>query len=99
MDEAVRALGEPEVQHLHQAARADHDVAGLQVAMDDAALVRRLERLRHLHADLQRGFHIERRPCQAGSERLALHQLQHQHHRAAGHFFEPVDGGDVRVVE
>jgi hypothetical protein len=42
---------ETEVEHLHDPARRDHDVRGLQVAMDDAALVRDFERLRDLLRD------------------------------------------------
>ena len=38
------ALGEAEVEHLHRARGREHDVAGLEIAVDDAALVRRLDR-------------------------------------------------------
>ena len=37
---------QPEVQNLHRAVGADLDVRGLEIAMDDALLVRRFERLR-----------------------------------------------------
>ena len=43
-----------EVQHLHGAVRPDLDVRGLQIAMDDALLVRRFERLGDLLRDGQR---------------------------------------------
>ena len=52
--EIVRCLGEPEVQHLHRAVRPDLDVRRLQVAMDDALLVRGLERVGDLPGDGQR---------------------------------------------
>ena len=38
-------LGQPEVEHLRLAARGDEDVGGLDVAMDDALRVRRVERV------------------------------------------------------
>ena len=46
----LQRLREPEVQHLHRAVGADLDVRGLQVAVDDALLVRGLERLGDLPA-------------------------------------------------
>jgi hypothetical protein len=99
LGEAPRALGEAEVQDLDQSARPDHDVPGLQVAVDDAALVRDLERRRHLRCDLKRLVHGERRAREASAQRLALDALQHQHHRAARHLLQSMDGGDVRVVQ
>ena len=44
-------LRQPEVQHLHRAIGFDLDVGGLQIAMDDALLVRGLERLGDLLRD------------------------------------------------
>ena len=46
----VHRLREAEVEHLHRAVGADLDVGGLEVAVDDPLLVRRLERLGHLLA-------------------------------------------------
>ena len=46
-------LRQSEVQHLHRAIVADLDVGGLQIAMDDALLVRGLERLGDLLRDRQ----------------------------------------------
>ena len=48
----VDQLGDAEVEHLHVAARGDDDVGRLQVAVDDAAGVRRVERVGELHAPL-----------------------------------------------
>jgi hypothetical protein len=42
---------EAEMQHLHQSVGADVDVCRLQVAMDDAARVRRFERFGNLARD------------------------------------------------
>ena len=43
---------ETEVEHLHEPVAAEHDVLGLDVAMDDAGCVRRAEGSRDLRADL-----------------------------------------------
>ena len=40
-----RQLGQAEVEHLHDTIGSDLDVGGLQIAMDDAAFVRRFKRL------------------------------------------------------
>ena len=50
----VDRLGQAEVEHLHRAVGADLDVGRLQVPMDDALLVRGLERLGNLPRDRQR---------------------------------------------
>ena len=50
----AQRLGEAEVEHLDGAVVADLDVGGLEVAMDDALLVRGLERLGDLAGDGQR---------------------------------------------
>ena len=47
-------LGEAEVEHLHRAVGADLDVGGLEIAMDDALLVRGVERVGDLARDRQR---------------------------------------------
>ncbi len=50
----VERLRQPEVQHLDDAVVADLDVRRLQIAMDDALLVRRFERVGDLPGDGQR---------------------------------------------
>ena len=47
-------LRQPEVEHLHAALVADHDVRGLDVAVDDADRMRRRQGVGDLHRDLQR---------------------------------------------
>ena len=50
----LQRLREAEVQHLHRAVRPHLDVRRLQIAMNDALLVRRFERLGDLLRDRQR---------------------------------------------
>ena len=77
----VHRLGQAEVEHLHEAIGGDLDVGGLQIAMDDAALVRRLERLGDLPRDRQRlgERHARRRATALGDAvSVALDQLHDQ---------------------
>ena len=50
----AQRLRQAEVQYFHGAVVADHDVGGLEVAMDDAALVCGFERVRDLPRDRER---------------------------------------------
>ena len=95
---ALEGLGQAEVEHLHLAVGRDLDVRGLEVAVDDALVVRGLERLGNLLRDAQRLDERDRPAAQAIREVFALHQLHHQRAAAAG-FLEAVDAGDVRMAE
>ena len=63
-----------EVEHLHVAVAAHHDVLGLDVAMDDAGGVRRGQRPRHLPADVhgrrQRLRRLDERPQRPSVDEL-----------------------------
>jgi hypothetical protein len=48
---ACDCLGQTKIQHLHDAVRRDLDVRGLQIAVDDAAFVRRIKRVGYLFRD------------------------------------------------
>ena len=50
-------LGQTEIQHLHIAIEANHDVGRLQIAMNDARAMRGAKRLQHLTGDLDSPFH------------------------------------------
>ncbi len=69
-----RRLREAEVEELHARLR-QHDVAGLQVAVDDAGVVRRVEGRRDLDRDLQELLRRERPLEQPLHQRLAVGQL------------------------
>ena len=88
-----------EVQHLHGAVRAHLDVGRLQIAMDDALLVRRFERFGDL---LSRSA----APRRSGSGPCAMRSASRRPSTSSitsaftpGRVFEPVDGRDVRVIE
>ena len=49
----LQRLRQPEVEDLHRAVRADHDVGGLEIAVDDVLLMRRFERIGDLLRDEQ----------------------------------------------
>ena len=44
-------LGETKIEHFHDAVRCQLDVRGLEIAVDDAAIVRGFERFGHLARD------------------------------------------------
>ena len=56
----------------------EHNVAGLQIAVDDALLVRLLQRAGDLPGVAERLFQGERALFQPGRDRLPFHQLHHQ---------------------
>ena len=56
----LQALGHAEVEELRRAARGDHDVGRFQVAVQDALLVRGLQRAGNLDRDADRVFRRER---------------------------------------
>lgn len=101
----VERLGEPEVEHLDGAVIADLDVGGLQVAVDDALLVRRLERVGDLPADRDGLVDGHGAASEAPREVFAFDQFHHERAgarlagRHGGDRFHPVDLGDVRMVE
>ena len=66
--------------------------------MDDAPLMRGVERVRHVRRDHD-GFLIGKRPAHdAGGERLPFQQL-HDQKRCALVFANVVDRADIRVIE
>jgi hypothetical protein len=66
--------------------------------VDDAAVVRRFERIGHLPRDRQRFVDGNRTAGDSRRQIFALDQLHHQRRRAAG-FLDAVDLRDARVIE
>ncbi len=104
----ARADGDPPVEHVHLAERADHHVLRLQVAVHDAAAVREVHRVAHARErsqvplqrvergeaprDLRRVVH-ELRPL------AALDPLHDDHGRPVGVDADVVHRDHVRVLE
>ena len=77
---------------------ADLDVRWLQIAVDDALLVRGFEGLGDLLRDRQRLIERDWPARDALGKIFALDEL-HDESRAAVGVFESVDGADVRVIQ
>ena len=93
-------LREAEVEHLYRSVRRDDDVRRFQVAVDNPALVGRIERVGELARDRNRlsGGHAVTPIADAVGQRLALDQLEDEPGDAVG-LFESVNRRDVRVIE
>ncbi len=102
---ALRAyLRDAEVEHLHEVLRPSpldqHDVVGLQIAVNDAGGVRGAEAAGHLACDEKGALDGERRVgADELGEALALDVLEHEIERAVGELAEIRRHGDVRVVD
>jgi hypothetical protein len=94
----LERLGQAEVQDLDRLLGRDLDVGRLEVAMDDALLVRRLERRADLDAQPKRLVGGQRADSQAVGQAVALDQLQDERDGAV-RLLQAVDAADVRVVE
>jgi hypothetical protein len=94
----VCELREAEVEDLHPPLASDHDVRRLQIAMNDAALVRGREGVGE--GDRQIEDVPEREPARDDQliEAAALHELHRQKPDAAA-LFRREEGHDVRMVE
>ena len=95
---APKHLRQAEVEHLHGAVRRDLDVRRLQIAVDDALLVRRFERLRDLARDRECLLNRQRTPGQTLGERRAFDELEHEAADAVG-LLQSVDRANVRMVQ
>ena len=91
-------FGQAEVEHLHGAVRADHDVGRFQIAMDDAARVRRRQRIGDRNGDSQHLAEAHTVPRNERIEALPAHVLHHDEIVAVGRL-DLVDGDDVRMIE
>ena len=95
-------LRQPEVQQLHEVGgvpRQQVDVVRLDVAVDDAQLVRPPERLRHLQRDAQRARHVQVALGNLLVERDAVQELHREVDQAVVGLAEVRDVDDVLVVD
>ena len=99
MVRGVGQAGDAEIGDLHVVTRLDHDVGGLDVAMDDAMAVGEVERLRDLRSQGGRAVHRQSpRRVQLAVQAHAVDEL----HGQVAHPIEladVVDGHDVGVLE
>ena len=98
-----REVGEPEVEDLDEvlppAARAEEDVVALQVAVNDAEVVRAGERGAHLLEDIDAARERHRSARQLARERHADEVLHDEVELALFGLTDVVDVDDVRVVD
>jgi hypothetical protein len=96
----VEHLREPEVEHFHGAVVPDLDVGRLEVAVNDAALMSRMECLDDLPGDRKRLVEWHATARNPIGQCRTFHQLQDEGvHPRCGVFFDPMDRRDVRVTE
>ncbi len=96
---AVQSLGDAEVGEQDAAIRRHEDVAGLDVTMHEAGLVRGVEGSRHAGPDVNRQFRAEPRlHVEELAEALAVDEL-HDDRLAAALLEYVVHGDDVRMGE
>jgi hypothetical protein len=89
---------QPEVQNLHPSALVDHDVARLDVAVEDAGGVGLPETFGHLPHDVGEGRRGEGAAIQHRFEALAADEL-HRDKGSTIDLVDFVDSSDVRVAE
>ena len=91
-------LGEAEVEDLHRAVGADSDVGRLQVAVNDALVMRGFERVGNLFRNRQR---VGKRHRTARDERrqVVTRDQLHDERKRGARVLEPIDSGDVRMIE
>ncbi len=91
-------LRQAEIEELHLAARRHHHVHRLQVAVDDAFRVRRLERVGHLDPEIEELPDFHRLPREPRRERFAFDELHHDE-RLPVVLLDGVHGTDAGMVQ
>ena len=94
----VEQFRQAKIKHLHLATVCDHHVAGLDIAVDDAARVRRGQRVRHLNPNPQSAFQFQRPPVDQLAHIAAFDVLHRDEVQTFG-FVEIKDRADVRMIE
>ena len=89
---------EAEVEDLHASFASQRHVGWLDVAVDDAAVVRGLDGISELLRNGQRLGRREAAVLQPLRQRLSVDELEDEKRRAAG-FFEAVNRGNMRMTE
>jgi hypothetical protein len=95
---AGKCRASPEIEHFHPAGRHDHHVAGLDVTMHEAGLVRSRQRIRDLRCIVEDAIDRQSARLDRRRERRALDVLHDQKLDIAAPA-QFVDGDDVGMVE
>ena len=98
IDSDFQRLRQSEIQHFDHAVGADFDVGGLQIAMNDPALVRGLERVGNLPRDGQGFVQCDAASRDAIGQRRPFDEFEHERFDL-GAIFEAVNRRDVRMVQ
>ena len=91
-------LGQTEVQDFDEAVGCEADVGRLEIAVQDAQVVRRFERFRQLKGDPKRLADRQGARDQPVGERATLDELENQEPRTVG-LFDSVNRSDVRMLQ
>jgi hypothetical protein len=91
-------LCQSEIEHFHLAVGRELDVRRLQVAVNDAAFVRRFERLRDLLRNLQSFIDRNRAALDSFAEGFTLDQL-HDDATRISELLQPVDVRNILVIQ
>ena len=95
---ALQAPGQAEIRHLRRAVRGEQDVGRLEIAVHDAALVRRVDGVGQGRHQRRRLANRLRNPLDLLSQAAALDQL-HREVRPAVHLAHVVELDHVRVAQ
>ena len=94
----AQTAGQAKVENLDQAAVGEHHVLGLEVAVEDAQGMGRLQAVGNLYSDRQHQLQAGRSAADQPVQRLAGHVL-HDDVAFVGAFAHLVDGADVGVLD
>src|SRR5262249_54010547 len=92
-----KRTGQPEIEQFHRM-RREKDVGWLQIAMNDASLVKRAERVEHGERNLNRFVRRERSSKKARAERLPVEKL-HREEQSLSVFVDFVQLADIGMVD
>ena len=95
---AGRNLSQPEIQNLGVFALGDKNVCWLDVAMNDALGVRRVQPVGNLNGKREHGFVVQRLSRDEMLQRHAIQKL-HGDERLLAMFADFVDGANVGMIE
>jgi hypothetical protein len=97
-DRRIHRFREAEVEHLHRAVGPQLDVGWLEIAVDDALVVRGAKRIGDLAGNGERFVDRERPLLDPLGQRRSVHHLEDERSVAVERF-HPIDRGDIRMIE